>query len=211
MKVRTLVLCDDQWHPAATVRRGLKSLSAHGFEYDFLTDGHSWSPALLGEFPLIVVAKANHVSAKNLQPWLAANTQASFGNFVRAGGGLLLVHGGICYKDFPEFRAGIGGAFMSHPEPCAVTFEPKPDHELTRGVKLFTEIDEQYVITLDAADADVFLHTRSAHGVQPAGWTRTDGAGRVCALTPGHYAAVWQHPEFQRLLLNALHWTAKLN
>jgi type 1 glutamine amidotransferase len=47
--------------------------------------------------------------------------------------------------------------------------------------------------------------------VQPAGWTRAEGAGRVCVLTPGHNLEVWLHPEFQKLLLNACRWTAKLN
>jgi type 1 glutamine amidotransferase len=52
----------------------------------------------------------------------------------------------------------------------------------------------------------VFLTTRSSHGLQPAGWTRCEGRGRVCALTPGHFAEVWLHPGFQRLLVNAVHW-----
>lgn len=52
---------------------------------------------------------------------------------------------------------------------------------------------------------EVFLRTRSEHGVQPAGWRRREGEGRVVVLTPGHFPEVWLHPSMQRLLANALH------
>ena len=108
-------------------------------------------------------------------------------------------------------RGVAGGAFLSHPEQCVVTVEPKPGHPLTRGVNSFSEKDEHYVMALDATDVDVFLHSRSNHGVQPAGWTRTEGDGRVCALTPGHSVEVRSHPDFQQLLTNTMKWLAKLN
>jgi type 1 glutamine amidotransferase len=66
-------------------------------------------------------------------------------------------------------------------------------------------------MSLNDAQADVFLRSHSKHGVQPAGWTRIEGEGRVCVLTPGHNLEVWRHPEFQKLLLNALRWAAKMN
>jgi type 1 glutamine amidotransferase len=159
----------------------------------------------------VVVAKANHLCATDQTPWLTAEAQSAFRDFVRAGGGLLLVHAGTCYKDLPEMRAVTGGAFMSHPEPCLVGIEPKPGHPLTRGVNSFAVKDEHYVMALDATDADVFLNSRSEHGVQPAGWTRNEGDGRVYALTPGHNLEVWLNAEFQKLLSNALCWTAKIN
>jgi uncharacterized protein len=206
--VRALVLCDDQWHPAADVRRGLNALAEASFDFEFVANGHAWSAEQLKNFPLVVVAKTNHICATDQQPWLTRESQGAFRDFVRRGGGLFLIHGGTCYKDLPEMRGVTGGAFLRHPEPCPVTLEPKPGHALTVGVPGFTVSDEHYVVALDAGDADVFLHSRSEHGVQPAGWTRAEGAGRVCALTPGHNAAVWQHAEFQKLLRNGLNWLA---
>lgn len=211
MKPSALVLCDDQWHPAETVRRGLCALNHSPVEFEFLTDGNKWTPALLKNFPLVVVAKANHNCATNQNPWLTTETQSTFREFVTAGGGLLLLHAGTCYKDIPVMRSVTGGAFLSHPEQCSVTVEPKNGHALTAGMDAFTEIDEHYFMMLDTTDADVFLHSRSAHGIQPAGWTRTEAAGRICALTPGHNLAVWLNPQFQNLLVNALVWTTKLN
>jgi type 1 glutamine amidotransferase len=105
----------------------------------------------------------------------------------------------------------LGGAFVSHPDQCPVTLEPRPGHSLTAGIEPFTVVDEHYFVALDDAGADVFLHARSKHGVQPAGWRRREGEGRVGVLTPGHNAEVWLHPHFQKLLLNVLRWAAKMD
>jgi type 1 glutamine amidotransferase len=108
-------------------------------------------------------------------------------------------------------RGVTGGAFLHHPAQCAVTVEPKPRHALTVGVDAFTEADEHYQMVLDDPHADVFLRSRSRHGEQPAGWTRIEGDGRVCVLTPGHNPEVWRNTNFQTLLRNGLRWLAKLN
>ena len=49
----------------------------------------------------------------------------------------------------------------------------------------------------------------AAHGTQPGGWTRQEGAGRVAVLTPGHNVEVWLHPSYQTLIGNALRWCAR--
>jgi type 1 glutamine amidotransferase len=66
-------------------------------------------------------------------------------------------------------------------------------------------------MVLDDGEADVFMTTTSEHGTQPGGWTRLEGEGRVCVLTPGHNVEVWLHPSFQALLRNALNWCAKVS
>ena len=107
--------------------------------------------------------------------------------------------------------ADSGGAFVSHPPECEVIFEPRASHALTHGVRDFAASDEHYIVAFEGSEADVLLYSRSEHGVQPAGWTRTVENGRVGVLTPGHSLEVWLHPEFQKILSNVLRWTAKLN
>ena len=63
-------------------------------------------------------------------------------------------------------------------------------------------------MAMNDPDVDLFLHTASEHGIQPGGWTRTHGKGRVCVLTPGHNLPIWLHPSYQRLLHNCLAWCA---
>ena len=156
-------MCDDAWHPAETVQRGLGALEDSRFAFEFVTHGEKWSAAMMNEFPLVIVAKANHLYATDQRAWLTAEVQPAFPQFVRRGGGLLLVHAGTCYKDLPEMRGLMGGAFLSHPDQCPVAIEPKPGHALTAGVNSFAARDEHYVMALDAADADVFLHRSEEH------------------------------------------------
>ena len=210
--MRALVLCDDRWHPAETIRRGLHTLGGNGFDFEFLADGAAWTTARMSRYPLTVLAKANITSPKIEQPWLAAETQSGFFDYVQQGGGLVLVHAGICrYEKLNLMHGLIGGAFTHHPDQCEVRLEPRTGHTVTAGVGPFTVKDEHYFMQLDARDAEVFLHSHSEHGVQPAGWSRTEGMGRICVLTPGHNLEVWLHPEFQKLLANALRWAAKMN
>jgi type 1 glutamine amidotransferase len=70
-------------------------------------------------------------------------------------------------------------------------------------------MDEHYIMAFDDKSADLFIKTTSEHGTQPAGWTRTEGKGRVCVLTPGHNIEVWTHTSYQTLLCNAMHWCSR--
>lgn len=210
--MRVLVFCADLYHPAATVRAGLSPLAAGGFEFDWIEAAASWDPARLSAYPVVVLSKSNVSSPTDHTPWLAGPTEHALDDYVRAGGGLVAVHSGTAsYKDWPAVRGVLGGVFTSHPPPCSVSVEPRRGHPLCAGVAApFAVHDEHYQMIVDDPKADIFLHTRSEHGEQPAGWTRREGAGRVVVLTPGHFPAVWLHPAMQRLLSRALAWAAVL-
>lgn len=209
MSTRVLVFCDDLYHPAATVRRGLAPLGASGeFAFDWIENAAGWDPERLSGYDAVLLSKSNVCSSTDKTPWLAGPTEDTLGAYVRAGGGLVAVHSGTAgYKDWPAVRAVLGGVFTSHPPPGPVTVEPRLGHALTAGVvEPFAVHDEHYQMALDDAEAEVFLHARSEHGVQPAGWTRMAGRGRVCVLTPGHFPEVWLHPAMQRLFRGSLQW-----
>ena len=207
--MRTLVICDEYYHPARTVRDGLATLSGAGFEFDWIEDAAEWSAERMTAYPLVLLSKSDDRSAADRAPWVTEAVQQAFVDDVRQGHGLLVVHSGTVYAEKPVLRALIGGAFMRHPAQCPVTMEPKPGHPLTAGSTAFTLVDEHYVMALDDTQADVFMTTTSEHGTQPGGWTRTEGKGRVCVLTPGHNVEVWQHPSFQALLINGLRWCSE--
>jgi len=209
--MRALVLCDDTWHPAETARHGLGALGGE-FQFEYLADGAAWTAEQMDAFPLTVLVKANITSAQVAQPWLTPANEQAFSEYVRRGHGLAVVHAGLSrYESLPAMHALLGGAFLKHPDPCAVTVEPRSGHPVTHGITPFTVHDEHYFVSVTDPQAEIFLWSRSAHGAQPAGWTRTDGDGRVCVLTPGHNVEAWLHPGYQKLLLNALRWAAKMN
>jgi type 1 glutamine amidotransferase len=209
--VKVLVLCGDRWHPARTAREGLKPLEQKGFELDWVEDTANWSADKMMQYPLVILTKSNNISSSDERPWATPAVEVAFQNHVHAGNGLLVIHSGSAdYREQKMLRGLMGGAFASHPDQCTVTVTAKPGNPLGADASPFKVFDEHYMMDLDDAEADVFLTTSSEHGTQPGGWTRTEGAGRVCVLTPGHNLEVWLHPAYQDLIHRALNWCRKL-
>lgn len=204
--MRVLVLADDYWHPASVVREGLAPLVDKGYALDWIVDGSEWSAARMADYKLVILSKSNNTTQADKTPWVTPEVEQAFADYVRGGGGLLATHSGTVCKTTETLRPLLGGTFDHHPPQCEVTHEPKADHPLTAGVTAFTATDEHYHMVLEPATSDIFLTTTSEHGTQPGGWTRTEGAGRVAVLTPGHNAQVWLHPSYQTLLANVLRW-----
>ncbi len=208
--MHALVLSGDHWHPTEVVRGGLGPLTTKGFTFDWIVDAREFTTAKLAAYSTVVLSKSNNTSESIDDPWMTGQVEAAFVDYVRDGNGLLVLHSGSAgYRETPALRALLGGVFESHPKQCPVTVEPKPGHPLTAGAAAFTAVDEHYLMKLDDRDADVFMTTRSEHGEQPGGWTRGEGRGRVCMLTPGHNLDVWLEPSYQALLENALRWCAR--
>lgn len=135
--------------------------------------------------------------------------QRSFETYVLGGGGLLAVHSGTAdYREAATLRRMLGGVFTHHPKQCPVTVTPLAGHPLT-GCPPFTAQDEHYFMEMDDPAVEIFMTTASEHGAQPGGWTRSEGDGRVCVLTPGHNVEVWLEPSYQTLLANALRWCGR--
>jgi len=91
-----------------------------------------------------------------------------------------------------------------------------PDHPIARGVKPF-KVKEEFYFNTRFRDADPRLQLVIAKdGGDPrascVGWAveRADG-GRGWGFTGGHYFANWWIPEFRKLVLNAIAWTAKID
>ena len=205
--MRTLVFCDDSAHPASLTRDGLAALGKCGLEFEWVEDPSAWRSESLDQYRLVIFSKANNRSQTDHAPWAAEETGQAFVDYVTAGNGILFLHSGTAlYDNAPSICRLIGGIFTGHPPQCPVTVDPRADHPLAKDSSPFTLMDEHYMMEMNDPNVDLFLHTESEHGRQPAGWTRTEGDGRVCVLTPGHNPEVWRHPSFQALLRNSLAW-----
>ncbi len=208
--MQTLVLADDRYHPAHVARTGLGALGDCGFTFDWIENAGDWSAERMAAYPLTILVKANNVSAQDERKWMTPAIESALRDYVRAGNGLLTIHSGTAgYRDTTMLRALLGGVFVQHPKQCPVTVEPQLDHPLAAGSTPFTLVDEHYFMEMTDEPVDCFLQSTSEHGVQPAGWTRTEGEGRVCVLTPGHNVEIWLHPAYQTLIHNALRWCGK--
>lgn len=217
-KSRILVLCDDVWHPAEVIERGLAALPQSRYDFEVVkTVKDILTPPSLEAYPAVLCCKSDCVNQGNGEPWFEEGVTEvmpeHFERYIRAGHGFVSLHSGLVYgpENRPDFARITGAAFCGHPPRCTVEMRvADASHPVARGVENFASRDEHYIIKLLADDARVFLTSSSPQGgVQTAGYTRTLGAGRLCALTPGHTLAMWTHPQFQRLLLNALAWCLK--
>ena len=146
-------------------------------------------------------------------------------SFVRAGRGFLGVHSATdTFYTWPDYLDLVGGYFNGHPWHQAVTIEVvDPGDPLVAflGNSLQVE-DEIYQISdFDYRGSRVLLRLdpRSVDlgktGVHqrfygwPLAWTRFYGEGRVFYTALGHEPSVWQDVRYQRILTNAILWSAR--
>lgn len=219
-----LLLCDDYWHPGEVPIAGVKPLEAKGFCFDIVSDGGKFSPAMLKDYPVVMLCKSNQRTQAAQEPWMTDEIQQAFIDFVEGGGGLLVVHSGTVPSPTTERLSRLMGCrFTFHPNNCPVTVAPIMPHPVTEGVGMFCEVDEHYRLEILDAEAKVIMASYSAsqgdeskfdedpyHNTTAwlgaAGLVREQGKGRVCVLTPGHLLPVWLNVEFQKALENALRW-----
>lgn len=86
-----------------------------------------------------------------------------------------------------------------------------PDHPVARGVNPFTVKEEFYFnLRFRVDDPRLKPILRCSEGTVGYAVERKDG-GRGFGFTGGHFYANWWNPDFRKLVLNAIAWTAKID
>ncbi|MCR4622522.1 MAG: ThuA domain-containing protein [Clostridiales bacterium] len=210
------MILDDIWHPAEVIERGLASMDKEELEFDLVRDGKDiLSPEFVNRYDAVVNCSGNAVNASNTHPWFEQGVTEfgpeEFRDYVAEGGALVVIHSGLTIggdrAPVPAYTEVVGSYFTNHPPRELTQVSVTEENEITKGVEAFSERDEHYQIVITAPDARPFLKTESEHGgVTVSGYTRCFGKGRVAVLTPGHTLAVWENPNFQKLVKNAIRW-----
>ena len=139
--------------------------------------------------------------------------RAGFEGYVAGGGSLLSVHiSAASCPDWSQTKKITGGGWVLgeswHP-PFGwfeVTID-QTDHPITAGVSpTFWTYDECYCGLDIQPGIDVFMHGVVEDDIKPLGWTHQFGAGKVVNIALGHAGSSQQHPQFQKLILNALNY-----
>jgi type 1 glutamine amidotransferase len=211
-----LVLCDDYWHPAEVVQRGFGSLKTDLFHFDFVMDAKDiLTEKMMRSYPAIVCCKGDSINSANKSPWFEDGvTEAGvkdFESYVAGGGGFISLHAANAAKKDSDYGKFVGNYFLGHPPRCDINVIITGTHPIVEEISNFSIRDEHYQLEYFAQEAVELFRTESeTGGSQIGGYAKEYGKGRLCVMTPGHILAVWEHPAYQRLLLNALSWCTKL-
>jgi type 1 glutamine amidotransferase len=184
-------------------------------------------PSGLKDFDAIVVVSATG-------DWgLDASQKAALLDFVRGGGGLVVMHGGIdANHGWRDYIDMVGGEFVSHPfntgrQPLFPfpLLNENPATSMTAFLpRQFVKQDELYVIRNFARDdievlvsVDKSALDMSAEAWQlppdrdiPVAWIKGYGNGRVFASTIGHASESFDDPEVARMYAEAIKWVLSL-
>lgn len=133
-------------------------------------------------------------------------------NYVASGKGYVGVHSaGDSFRDCPEYRAFVGGHFVTHPKYRQYQVSVvDPQHPITKDIVEFMVTDEQYILCYDRR---VHLLASALHKGEavPVAWTKPWGKGRVFYLALGHNPDSCKDATFKTLLQRGTRWAAEKN
>jgi type 1 glutamine amidotransferase len=158
-------------------------------------------------------------------PMIQGDHLAKIGALVQKGVGLVCLHYAV---EVPKDRGGtefldwIGGyyerPYSTNPVNDVAVTQASPKHPISRGWKNFAGRDEWYYrMRFRPGDQRVtpILTTmlpKDAPQCEVIAWAceRADG-GRGFGFTGGHYHKNWGIPDFRRMVVNAILWSAKVD
>jgi type 1 glutamine amidotransferase len=154
-------------------------------------------------------------------PWRADHgyetpqpTRDALASFIAGGGGLVALHSAtICFDDWPEWGAIVGGSWRwgisSHPPLGPVTARIVADHPVVDGlppvVALYDEVYGDLDLRADLRVLAVANRTADDRD-QPVVWAHRYEAGRVVYDGFGHDSVSVLHPENGRLIRQGVRW-----
>lgn len=131
-------------------------------------------------------------------------------NWVASGKGFVGVHSAAdSFRDCPEYRAMVGGHFVTHPayrQYQVSVVDSK--HPITKGIVEFMVTDEQYILDYDPR-VQVLCSALYRGRAMPVAWIKPWGKGRVFYLALGHDASACRHEMFKLLLQRGTLWAAR--
>lgn len=130
---KILVLCDDLWHPAEVIERGICGLGDGAYSFDVVKSAKDiLTPKRLEQYDAVIIAKSNNVNAVNAAPWFEESVTEvgpeEFRAYLERGGGIVFVHSGTCIGErflgdaderFKKPARDAGAARLHHERPSA--------------------------------------------------------------------------------------------
>ena len=214
---RALILTGVNNHDWKATTPYLKSvLEKGGFQVDVSDDPDApilSEPEKLENYGVIVLNL-------NRNPRWEATREANFLNYVRQGGGLVVVHAADnAFPGWDEYDKLVGGTWRSRgtsfPErgtfhPAYGDFEVKvvdPDHPITKGIgPTFTTRDEMYTNLKLHDNIHVLAQGDYQGKPQPLLFVSDYGKGRMFQTALGHDLNAMKTPQFVETLVRGTRW-----
>jgi len=157
-------------------------------------------------------------------PMLEAGRLDTLARLMKAGVGLACLHYAVeipADRGGPQFLDWLGGfyerPYSQNPHNDVEVTRASPEHPISRGWSSFRGLDEWYYrIRFRDNDARVTpiltaLLPKDAPNRETLAWvTERAGGGRGFGFTGAHFHTNWGIPEFRRMVVNAILWTARL-
>jgi type 1 glutamine amidotransferase len=190
------------YHPLGGVEPALRVILGADFALRFTEDTCELAAGLVGV--RLVVGYADVWDSVLVDA--AANGLEAF---VERGGGLLVLHNGICWAKHARLRPLLGAVFTGHPEQEVMPYGFTGTHPIAAGLDGFAMQEEPYRYEFEpGVEAGAFLRYEQAGRLWAAGWALARGAGRVVNLQPGHTAAAYDNPGYTALVRRSARWCA---
>lgn len=150
-----------------------------------------------------------------------------FLKYLDAGKGLVALHHCLAsYQAWPPFMEIIGGTYQLSETPRELGGKMLPqstykhdqdlsvkvvdtEHPITRGIRDFTIHDETYGGFYVLPDVHPLLTTDHPLSSPVIAWTKPRGPANVAYIQLGHDAFAFNHPNYRRLVVQAIRWAAK--
>jgi type 1 glutamine amidotransferase len=173
-----------------------------------------FKPEHAGEYDVVVLYDM-------WQP-ITPEAQSNFVALIRSGKGLVAMHHCLAgYQNWPEYEKIIGGKYhdgkwkdgavekpsstYKHDVDFTVSVTP---HPVTRGLQDFRIHDETYGLTTVVPGVTPLLTTGEPTSSGTIGWAHNYGRARVFYFALGHDHQAYENPGLQRILSQAIEWTA---
>jgi uncharacterized protein len=189
------------FHDPITRYRSFKRVTGvHGINLTYSESlDEALDPSFLSQFDgLLLYANWNRLTPEQERALL---------DFVEKGGGFIPVHcASACFGHSDAFIRLVGGRFRRHGGEVFAPVTTAPHHPAIEGVSPVEAWDETYVHDRHGDDRTVLQVRRDAQGDEPWTWVRHQGQGRVFYTASGHDHRVWDHADFQALLIRGIKW-----